>query len=201
MIMSKLILSVVVLLAFTPTIGQVGINTTSPQETLHVNGKLRIDDTDGRSSVTVIGADATGTLNKIDVAGALEIHNNTLIASGTGYYSVVDIPISTPTPNTRIDDIDLGLASTNEYKTVIRFTGQTQAFDISGIQAGIEGRHIILLNSVPNVNMGVIDEANQSLPGNRILTYGSGQGEATSGQGAIELVYDGTRWIVINFRN
>tara|TARA_R110000787_G_scaffold71771_1_gene159759 strand:+ start:9967 stop:10113 length:147 start_codon:yes stop_codon:yes gene_type:complete len=48
--------------------------------------------------------------------------------------------------------------------------------------------------------MGVGNESNQSITTNRIITYGSGT-ESTSGQGAIELVYDGTRWIVLNVRN
>ena len=199
--MSKLIILLVLLLAFLPSQGQVGINTTSPQEMLHVNGKVRVDDITGRSSTSVLGVDSEGTLNKINVAGAIEIHNNTIVASGTGYYSVIDIGINTPTPNTRLDNLDLGLDNANEYKTIVRFTGQTQSFDITGIQGGIEGRHIVLLNPAANVNMGVVDEANQSLAINRILTYGSGQGESTSGQGAVELVYDGTRWVVINFRN
>ena len=196
--MSNIILTVFILLVSLPTIGQVGINTSNPQETLHVNGKIRVDDADGRSAVSVLGVDATGTLNKMNVAGALEVHNNTIVASGTGYYSVVNIGIITPGPNTRIDNIDLALDAANTYKTVIRFTGQTQSFDLTGIQGGVEGRHIILLNS-QNVGMGVINNSNQSLPLNRFLTYGSTA--TTSGQGAIELVYDGTRWIVISIRN
>jgi hypothetical protein len=198
--MSKITLLVVLLLVTLLTFGQVGINTTNPQEMLHVNGKIRVDDAAGRSAVSVMGVDATGTLNTMEVGGALEIHNNTIIASGTGYYSVIEIPVTTPNPNTRIDNIDLGVDGVNAYKTVIRFTGQTNSFDITGIQGGIEGRHIILLNPL-NVNMGVIDESNHSLPLNRIITYGSGPTESTSGEGAIELVYDGTRWVVINFRN
>lgn len=178
---------------------QVGINTTSPQETLHVNGKIRVDDATGRTAVSILGVDITGTLNKMAVAGALEIHNNTLIASGTGYYSIVDIVIDTPSSNTIFDNIDLGLDGANTYKSVIRFTGQTQSFDITGIMGGIEGRHIVLLNPI-NVGMGVVNESFQSLEANRILTYGGGLGEATAGRGAIEMVYDGSRWVVLNIR-
>jgi len=198
--MSKIILFVLFLLVFAPNVAQVGINTINPQEMLHVNGKIRVDDASGRTAVSVLGVDNTGTLNKMDVAGALEIHNNTIIASGTGYYSVVNIPISTPSPNTRLNNLDLGVDGTNAYKTVIRFTGATQSFDITGIQGGIEGRHIILLNS-QSVNMGVINNSNQSSALNRIITYSGSPAESTSGQGAIELVYDGTRWVVLNLRN
>jgi hypothetical protein len=49
--------------------------------------------------------------------------------------------------------------------------------------------------------MGVENESNQSITTNRILTYAPGPTESTSGQGAIELVYDGTQWIVLNVRN
>ena len=198
--MSKLILRVLFLLVFAPNVAQVGINTTTPQEMLHVNGKIRVDDTKGLTAVSVLGVDNTGTLNEMEVAGALEIHNNTIIASGTGYYSVVNVPVTTPTPNTRLDDLDLGVDGTNAYKTVIRFTGATNSFDVTGIQGGIEGRHIILLNSM-SVNMGVVDESNQSLAANRIITYSGSPSESTSGQGAIELVYDGSRWVVLNLRN
>ena len=48
--MSNIILTVFILLVSLPTIGQVGINTSNPQETLHVNGKIRVDDADGRSA-------------------------------------------------------------------------------------------------------------------------------------------------------
>ena len=198
--MRKIKLLIVILLLSFPAFGQVGINTTDPKEALHVNGKIRVNDISGRTSVSVVGVDATGTLNTMSVGGALEVHDNTIIASGTGYYSVIDVPIVTPTPNTKIHDLDLSVVSTNAYKTVIRFTGQSQSFDISGIQGGVEGRHIILLNP-KNVNMGVLNESNSSNVINRIITYGSGPGEATSGQGAIELVYDGSRWVVLNLRN
>ena len=198
--MRKIKLLIIILLVSFPTFGQVGINTTDPQEALHVNGKIRVNDISGRSSVSVVGVDATGTLNTMRVGGALEVHNNTIIASGTGYYSVINIPITTPTPNTKFHNLDLNVIGANAYKTVIRFIGQTQSFDISGIQGGVEGRHIILLNP-NNVNMGVLNDSNSSIATNRIITYGSGPGEATSGQGAIELVYDGTRWVVLNLRN
>lgn len=176
----------------------IGIGTNTPEETLHVNGKVRVNDLIGRTSTSVLGVTPDGTLNKINVAGALEIHNNTIIASGTGYYSVIDIPITTNGPNTRIDDLDLGVDLENTYKTIFRFTGQTNSFDITGIKGGVEGRHIILLNGL-NSHMGVVNNSTASEPLNRILTYGSTA--TTSGQGAIEMVYDGTRWVILSLRN
>lgn len=196
----KIVGVILILFLIESSFAQVGINTTDPQEMLHVNGKIRVDDVTGRTSTSVLGVTSEGTLNKINVAGALEIHNNTIVASGTGYYSVVDIELDTPNSNTKFNNLDLGLDDVNTYKTLVRFYGQTNSFEISGIEGGIEGRHIVLLNSVENVNMTIMDD-HFSDEGNRILTYGSGPFEASSGQGVVEMVYDGTHWIVINFRN
>ena len=177
---------------------QVGINTTNPQEMLHVNGKVRIDDVAGRTSTSVLGVTSDGTLNKINVAGSLEIHNNTIVASGTGYYSVINIPISTPVSNTFFHDLDLGVDGDYTYKTIFRLVGQTQKFHITGIKGGVEGRHIIILNGV-NTNMNIVNNSNQSLSENRIFAYGSST--STAGQGAVELVYDGAQWVILSLRN
>lgn len=181
----------------------VGINTTDPQETLHVNGKTRVTDTDfdfDRTMVSVIGIDDEGTLNKIAVGnGIVMVNNNTIIAAGSGYYSLIDYTLVTPSPNTNFNNLDVGLAGDYSYKTVIRFTGQTKSFQITGITGGFAGKHIILLN--PSAfNMKLIDEYRHSNEENRILTYGPGPAETLSGQGAIELVYDGYQWIVLNVR-
>ena len=198
------------LLLFAPftTYAQVGINTIDPQEALHVNGKIRVTDTDvdvNRTMVSIIGIDDEGTLNKINLSVDFVITNNTITTSGTTSYSVLDVDLGEYelngeyTPGYDIVDFDLGIDNINAQETVIRFLGQTEAFDISGIQGGVAGRHLILLNS-SSYAMGVIDESNDSIAANRILTYGSNTA-STEGQGAIELVYDGTRWILINIRD
>ena len=181
----------------------VGINTTDPQETLHVNGKIRVTDTDfdvDRTMVSVIGIDDEGTLNKIAVGnGLVMVNNNTIITAGSGYYSIINHTLLTPFPNTQFNNLDVGLAGDYSYKTVIRFTEQTKSFQITGITGGFAGKHIILLN--PSAfNMKLIDESGDSIAENRILTYGPGPAETLKGQGAIELVYDGYQWIVLNVR-
>jgi hypothetical protein len=215
MIMSKIIITAVLLLAFTPTIGQVGINTTNPQEMLDVNGKIRVTDTNvdfGRTMVSIIGVDDEDTLSKINISSDFVITENTLTVSGTTSYSVINIDFEDAeddylddyVPGVDIANLDLGLDNLNAQETVIRFTNPPEAFYISGIAGGVAGRHILLLNPTENIHIGVRDETyspNLSAIENRILTYGSGFTDATSGQGAIELVYDGTRWIVLNKRN
>jgi len=216
MIMSKIITLSVLLLAFTPTLGQVGINTTNPQEMLHVNGKIRVTDTNvdfGRTMVSIIGVDDLGNLSKINLTSDFTIINNTLSSSGTSSYSVIDIDFTDPAdlalylpnyvPGVDIVDFDLGLDGINAHETVIRFTNPPEAFYISGIADGVAGRHILFLNP-SDKHMGVRDElygGNLSADENKILTYGAGTTDATQGQGAIEMVYDGTRWIILNKRN
>jgi len=180
----------------------VGINTTDPQETLHVNGKIRVTDTDfdvDRTMVSVIGIDDEGTLSKIAVANGLVIvKNNTIMAAGSGYYSINDIPIVT-VQNIQFDNLDVGLLGDYSYKTVIRFTGQAHHFDISGITAAFAGKHIILLNQ-SSKRMRLLDNSEDSIIENRILTYTNSPAETLQGQGAIELVYDGYQWIVLNVK-
>lgn len=191
---------------------QVGINTTNPQEALDVNGKIRVTNTDigvGRTMVSIIGVDDNETLSKINLSPDFVITNNTITVSGTTSYSVLDIdfnnlpPEIEYTPGVDMANLDLGVNNVNVHETVLRFINFPQAFYISGVQGGVAGRHILLLNP-SSVHMGVRDETyspNSSASENRILTYGAGFTDATSGQGAIELVYDGFRWIVLNIRN
>ena len=198
----SLILCFLLLVSF-PTCAQVGIYTTAPTEALHVNGKIRVTNTDfnvDRTMVSVIGIDDEGTLNKIPLGpGLVMIKNNYIIAAGSGYYSMKDHTLVTPSSNTQFDDLDVGLEGDYALKTVIRFIGQTKSFQITGITGGFAGKHVILLNPSSS-NMKLIDDSNNSITENRILTYGPGPAETLQGQGAIELVYDGYQWIVLNVR-
>ncbi len=181
----------------------VGINTTDPQETLHVIGKIRVTDTDldvDRTMVSVIGIDDEGTLNKLAVDNGLVMANNTFMSSGSGYYSLINHALVANSPNTQFDNLDVGLAGDYSYKTVIRFTGPTSSFQISGIVGGFAGKHIILINPTTS-NMKLLDNDRDSDEENRILSYGPGPAETLSGQGAIEMVYDGYQWIVLNVRD
>ena len=212
MVIMKNIGVILFLFLIESSFAQVGINTTDPQEALDVNGKIRVTDTDigvGRTMVSIIGIDDEETLSKINLSTDFVITNNTITVSGTTSYSVLDIdfdnlpPEIVYTPGVDMANLDLGVNNINAHETVIRFINAPQAFYISGVQGGVAGRHVLLLNS-SSEHMGVRDEdygGNLSDDENKILTYGAGTTDATQGQGAIELVYDGTRWIVLNIRN
>jgi len=105
-------------------------------------------------------------------------------------------------PGTLHHDLDLQLTGSNLFKTVIRITGPSAWFSITGIADGTDGRHILLLN-MTNVAMNVEDDHAGSIATNRINSLGNGPSEGTQGNGAIELVYDGVlaRWIVLAVRN
>ena len=205
-----IILYLLLFVSFT-TYAQVGINTTDPQEALDVNGKIRVTDTDigvGRTMVSIIGVDDQETLSKINLSPDFIITDNTITVSGTTSYSVIDIDFTDPADvalylggyeeGVDIANLYLGIDGINAHETVIRFINAPLAFYFTGIQGGVSGRHVLLLNP-SSVHMGVRDEDNSSANENRILIYGSVA--STQGQGAIELVYDGTRWIVLNIRN
>jgi hypothetical protein len=212
----KKIWILLILFVFESNFAQVGIGTTAPSEALDVIGKIRVTDTDdfGRTMTSIIGVDGNGVLGKMALSPDFVINDNIISVSGTTSYSVKDInlyvdivyPEGHPLAGDPIfvegDDIvnlDIGANTTNAHETVIRFIGQTQAFDISGITGGVAGRHILLLNPTPFA-MGVINEDGGSDAKNRILTYANNVA-STEGQGAIELVYDGDRWILLNIRD
>jgi len=80
--------------------------------------------------------------------------------------------------------------------------GPTAAFAICGIAGGEDGREITIYNSIAQ-NMTIAnDSGTDPTPANRIYTL-TGSDIATSGVGAVTLVYDATasRWIVTSFRD
>ena len=180
----SLVLCLLLLVSF-PTCAQVGIDTTNPQETLHVNGKIRVTDTDfdvGRTMVSVIGVETEGNLNKLPLGpGLVMVKNNYIISGGSGYYSMKNHPISTPNNATPFHNLDVGLAGDYALKTVIKFIGQTNSFDITGIEGGFAGKHVILLNPSSH-RMRLLDDSNDSSVENRILTYGPGPAETLQGR-------------------
>lgn len=180
---------------------QVGINTTNPQDTLHVNGTARITNTSSTTSTQLMGANANGTINNVSIGTNLELTGGTLNAFGAATYGIVSVPIATGPVNQQFDDVDLGINGANQNKTVFRLTGRTNNYRFSGLAGGTDGRHIILLN-IPTANFRLENDDTSSIAANRIITL-SGNFESTSGQGSAELVYDGTlqRWLLINFRN
>lgn len=94
----------------------------------------------------------------------------------------------------------LSLSTTNNNVVIgnfrnFRITGPTSNFTITGITGGVDGREILLYNTVGQ-RMSISNENTGSLAANRISTL-SGSDIQTTTQGVISLIYDGTssRWI------
>lgn len=185
----------------TLALSQVGINTTNPLETLHVNGTVRIDNVTSTTATQLIGAGSSGTINNVVVGTNLELSGGTLSAFGSANFGITSVAITDGPVNEQFHNVDLGVNGANQDKTVFRLTGRTASYRFTGIAGGTDGRHIILLN-IPTSNFRLENEDASSIAANRIITL-SGGFESTSGQGSAELVYDGTlqRWLLISLRN
>ena len=188
---------------------QVGIGTTSPQETLHVAGTLRVTNTISGAATSILGIDANGTFQQITLGTNLTLTGSVLNATGGGGSSVssvvsfgfADIDVSSISNNSNVDDLDLqiGPGETNEEIVFFRLNGSgNNNFNLQGIANGTDGRHIYLLfRNTGNINV----RNNQGgIVVNRFDNLQSTQN--TNGDGAlIELVYDATisRWLIIDF--
>lgn len=198
----NLIARIFILLITQFNYAQVGIGTTNPQATLHVQGNLRVTNINNTTtSDKLIGACAQGDVTGVVVGEGLMLKENVLTASGTGTptrYRIANIPIITTAPNQNFDNVNLDLGGVNGDIVIFRM-GPLHNYTISGIAGGTDGRHLILYNST-GVNL-TINNMSSSNPLNNIDTLGSST--STSGTGTIEFVYDGTlnKWIVINIRN
>lgn len=198
----KLIARIILLLIVQFNYAQVGIGTTNPQATLHVQGNVRVTNTNNTTTSTqLLGNCAQGDITSIKVGEGLLLKDNELTASGTGTptkYKIANIPIVTSAPNQNFDNVNLDLSGVNSDIVIFRM-GPLHNYTISGISGGTDGRHLIIYNSSA-VNL-TINSMSSLTPANNIDTLGSST--STSGVGTIEFVYDGTlsKWIVINIRN
>ncbi|MFD0964186.1 hypothetical protein [Pseudofulvibacter geojedonensis] len=184
---------------------QVGINTTTPQETLHVEGTLCVTNTTTKTPNKLAGLDANGTLTDVVVGSNLQLTGNVLSATGGGggssaVYLVTTINVPDGPPGEELHNFDINLSGANSDKVVFRLVGRTANYKITGISGGTDGRHIVLFN-VSTSNLTLNAEDTDSLAQNRLITLANNV--ATSGQGTAELVYDGAlqRWILIGFRD
>ncbi|SEP92708.1 hypothetical protein [Flavobacterium urocaniciphilum] len=198
----KLIARIITLLFIQFNFAQVGIGTTNPQATLHVQGNLRVTNTNNTTtSETLLGNCSQGDITSIKVGEGLMLKDNELSNTNTSSptkYKIIGVPIVTVAPNQNFDNLNLDLNGANIDVVVFRLAAGHN-YTISGISGGVDGRHVIIYNSSA-VNL-TINNMSSSNPLNHIDTLGSAT--ATSGVGTIEFVYDGmlNKWIVINIRN
>lgn len=61
----------------------VGINTTNPQQTLHIEGTMRLTGSTG-DSTTIMGRNANGDVSAISIGSGLSLSGNTLSSTGGG---------------------------------------------------------------------------------------------------------------------
>jgi hypothetical protein len=203
------------LFAIFSTHAQVGIGTTSPQETLHVNGTLRVNTTNQALTTTKIGGmDANGTFREVSVGTDLELSNNVLISTASTKLSFGEITLQKDLnggSNTH-NNVDLKLTIAddpltttivegNKGKTIIRIYGvdnitsnTAQDVVITGFKAGVDGQHIWIYAQSKKVTTSPNDAG--SLAANRIEANVK---KAAQVWGMIELVYDGARqlWIIM----
>lgn len=180
---------------FTTSIGfsQVGINTTSPSETLEVNGTLKINTTNQPSIVTTKlgGISADGVFRSINIGSSLKLSENTLQSSNN--YTFGAISPFTVKKNHNVDLL-IGSGEANEFKTIIRIYNTSGNTEITGIQAGTDGQHIWLYPQDDKLTLK--DEDDDSIAVNRI---GHNNKLNIEQYEMVELVYDGTRsrWIIM----
>jgi hypothetical protein len=98
--------------------GKVGIGTTSPARTLHVEGEARISDLTTDTPTRIVGADADGDLGAITLGTGLSISSGTLNASGiTSVYIPINLfsPGDTVTNTTNAKNFFLVHSGLNGY--------------------------------------------------------------------------------------
>ena len=74
---------------------QVGIGTSNPQESLHVNGSLRISNTNKSPATKMMGADVNGTINEIVIGDNLQMLGGTISSTGSTKYFVKTLTFNT----------------------------------------------------------------------------------------------------------
>jgi len=204
-----------------------GIGTNAPTSILHTvasgakvanyTGNLLTNTaTSSTASITKYGADlqSTGTWNG---AGAVNVGLRVNATGGTTNYSAIfqggNVGVNTTTPTTYMDingdfatrysayaasngnnnNISIGTSS------FIRITGPTAAFEITGIAGGVDGKYLVLYNSIAQT-ITIGNENANSTAANRIWTLNTTGDLVINGKGALKLMYSAadSRWIVIS---
>ncbi|KQC33041.1 hypothetical protein AAU57_06690 [Nonlabens sp. YIK11] len=188
---------------------QVGIGTTSPQETLHIEGDLIVEGYNQfENSTMLVGADSQGNLTTLTLNNELTLENNRIQLANSIYYGIGrrDLTLLAIGSANRVHNLDLklGLGEANHGKTVIKVSNLPGNIKLTGIQDGVDGQHLFFYHAGKG-NIVFLDEqdsaSNFSLPRNRIKVLAGS--ETISGQGSIELFYDGAlqRWVILSIHD
>ena len=173
---------------------QVGINTTDPSETLHVNGTLRVTTTDQAGITTVVlgGMDADGVYREIVVGKNLTLENNVFKAKYDYEFGAISIGSITSSNNV---DLLIGSGQTNYEKDIMRINASSSTNrTITGFVAGYDGQHVWIYPQSGQVELGI--NSTSSSVGNRIES--NVQAFVLQYEMA-HIVYDGTlsKWVIM----
>jgi hypothetical protein len=183
---------------------RVGINTTSPQATLHIGGNFKFTPKTSIDATRLVAVTATGAVKEFALGANFLIVDGTLVvdeALDENIFLVGDVDQSGTPSLGQYDNYDIGIQQANASNTIIRVTGETSGYNVTGFQNGYHGRIFYFYNA-QSVNATFMNRDNASDFANQIHT-GSGGNVNIVGQGVAEFIYDGDiqKWILINVRN
>ncbi|RDK83256.1 hypothetical protein [Marinirhabdus gelatinilytica] len=208
--MKKLLLFCLTIMFGLATYAQIGINTTKPDATLHIEGNLIVTNTGGETlagepitATKVLGLDENGNIIALTLDTNIYIEDN-IIKSYTSKERVGSIPVF-PAGEQHNVSLIIFPGGTNGGKSVIRMSnGGTGAYiSITGFDVGefggpaaADGFSVWLYASDNDLKLR--NEDIGSSPENRIAAPG-GEDVDVNENGMIRIMYDATiqRWVVM----
>jgi hypothetical protein len=181
----------------------VGINTSNPLATLHVNGNFKFEPKLTVIPTRLVGVVEDGGVKEFDLGDTFNINSGTLEVTETvdpNVFLIGDVDQSPTSAISQYNNYDIGLGDANQDKAVIRFTGETAGYSVTGFSGGYDGRIIYFYNS-QNQSVTFNNLNSASNPENQIIT-GSGSNVGVSNIGVAEFIYDASiqKWILVNLR-
>lgn len=181
----------------------VGINTIDPLATLHVNGNFMFEPKLSVTPTRLVGVLENGGAREFELGEAFNITDGTLEVTETvdpNIFLIGDIDQSLTSGISQYNNYDIGLGDINSDKAVIRFTGETAGYTVTGFSGGYDGRIVYYFNS-QNQSVTFYNLNSASNIENQIIT-GSGANVSINNIGMAEFIYDASiqKWILVNLR-
>jgi len=124
---------------------RIGIGTGNPARTLHVSGEMRITDLVSDTATQIVGADADGDLDVVEIGTGLEmvageLKQKILVASDSLNFPSIDIRDSqvlniTVTGAALSDPVTLGIPNSSTTNANVIFTAYVSAANVVTIKA------------------------------------------------------------------
>lgn len=182
---------------------RVGINTTDPLATLHVNGNFMFEPKLSVTPTRLVGVLENGGAREFELGSTFDITNGTLEVTETvdpNIFLIGDVDQSLTSGVSQYNNYDIGLGDINSDKAVIRFSGETAGYTVTGFSGGYDGRIVYYYNS-QNQSVTFYNLNSDSNIENQIIT-GSGANVGINNIGMAEFIYDASiqKWILVNLR-